>query len=267
MILLKTWGIAALIAAGVVTVLIQRQSRASIQTEIASLEAHAADVARARQQQRDLIARQPTASELESLRNQHTELLRLRAELASLPPAATETAAPYPVTVTGSIFNPKRVGTADLKLKDQWRNVGNATPADSFETFCWADRVGDIDVLVAMMLMSPEARLKAQEIFNGMSPDSRVKFGTPERLVAMLSIGAGTPFEGIKVLGAHERAPGEVVLNTLWQYGDGRLRENTNVILRQTDSGWQRPVSAQQIEQLYHLRMSAPSGSANPPKP
>jgi hypothetical protein len=261
MILLKIWGIAGLIAAGIVTIVIQRQGRASIQAEISALESRAADVAHARQQQQDLIARQPTASDLESLRNEHTELLRLRAELASLPPAAAEaeTTDPYPVTVTGSIFNPKRVGTADLKLKDEWRNLGNATPADAFETSCWADRIGDIDVLVTTMAMNSEARLKAQEILNGMTPENRLKFGPPERLIAMLSVGTGTPLEGIKVLGEHERAPGEVVLHTLWQYGDGRMRENTNVILRQTDSGWKRPINARQIEQLYQMRMSAPA--------
>src|SRR5205814_2321887 len=121
---------------------------------------------------------------------------------ASFPAMAAtqaETAEPYPVTATGSIFNPKRIGTADLKLKGEWRNVGNATPADSFETSLWADLGGEIDVLLTTLSINSEARTKAQEILNGMAPADRAKFGTPERLIAMLLVGAGTPIEGIKV--------------------------------------------------------------------
>jgi hypothetical protein len=251
-------------------VLYQQQSRTKLLAAIHALAPLGAEMQRLEAENQQVAAEQPTESEIETIRRQHAELIALRSAVAPQATGTEKAAADeprYPVTGTGSVFNPRHVGTADLKLKNEWKNAGTATASASFETFCWAERMGDIDVLLSTMAIDDDARAKAEEVFAGLTDEQRAKFGNPDQLIAALMVGSGTPFEAIKVLDENEGKPGEVVLHTLWQYSDGRIRENNSIVMRQTDDGWREPVSAQTVQSLINYRLKGEIPGAPTPAP
>jgi hypothetical protein len=258
---LTRWIILTLLLTGAGFALWQRRQHTCLVAAIAALPRYTRELEALETANHSLRALHPTADDRARWAATHAEIVRLRVA-ARTEDAARESSnsAHFPLTETGSVFRPKLIATPDLKVRSEWQNKGIGTPSDTFETSCWAEAVGDIDTLVSTLAIDDTARANAKEVFDRLPLDQQTKFGSPERLIAMLQVGAGTEFAAIKVLDVVERSPGVVLLHTLWQYDDGRIRENTNVKLQQTTSGWQVPVTGKNVAELiqYRLRPAPP---------
>jgi hypothetical protein len=78
------------------------------------------------------------------------------------------------------------------KSRDAWRNVGRSTPVDAYETVMWASDRGDLDVLVAAFVLNDVQRAEAESVFKRLPEESRAKYRTTERMMALL-FASGTP--------------------------------------------------------------------------
>lgn len=246
-----------LLVAALAVVFWQRRERARWTMEIGRRGSVGTDLVTLENENRKLRLQLPTPAESEAWPAVHAELLRLRAAASRPAPAekVKVVASVDRATETGSVFRPKVVATSDLKLKSEWVNAGIATPGATLETSCWADLSGDVDAMLSTLLINEPARIKAKEVFDRLPPDQQAKYGSPDRLIAMLSIGGHTQMAGIKVLDEIERSPGVVVLHTLWQYDDGRIRENTGFKVRQTADGWKVPITVRDVDEMINWRL------------
>src|SRR5688572_438616 len=171
------------------------------------------------------------------MRRFHQRLLLLFSALA-LFDSATRADAQDATAAAGSSFRPREISSADLKPRSEWRNVGRSTPQTCFETLCWAQVTGDLDLVANSILIEDAARVKAQEAFTKLTPDEQKQLGSTDRFVAKL-LALRNPMAGVRVLGAepNPNRPDEVRLHWLNGYDDGRIRENKNVVMRSTPDG------------------------------
>ncbi len=138
------------------------------------------------------------------------ELSRLRKQMAALRIEAHETAglrgenARLRDTLASSATGSKTTGLVvvagagaptgrdEKKNRDAWRNVGRATPVDAYETVMWACDRGDLDALVAGFVLNDVQRAEAEVFFKRLPEESRAKYVTAERMMALL-FASGTP--------------------------------------------------------------------------
>ncbi len=129
-----------------------------------------------------LAAEQIQADELQRLRSDRAAIGRMRGEVESLRQGTADrehrtTAKP-----------PGRFGVGVPMPASEWRNEGAATPAAALETVLWAAAGGEVDVLAQRIRFDPAARTAALELLQSLSPESRARHGSPEQLLAFLSI-------------------------------------------------------------------------------
>lgn len=133
-----------------------------------------------------LAAARVSEQELASLRADHATVASMRNEIAAIERSieAREQAASLPVRTASA--EPTTLLDGPLTAK-QWRNAGRATPVATVETMLWAAAHGQSGRLVETLAMSPEARAKAEAIYNSLPPDLRQEMATPERLFGALT--------------------------------------------------------------------------------
>ena len=72
-----------------------------------------------------------------------------------------------------------------------WKDAGMDTAQATLETYMWAAANGDVEKLSTMIDIV--GKMQRDSTFHGLSPESRAKFGTPEKLAAlMVASDAGT---------------------------------------------------------------------------
>lgn len=118
--------------------------------------------------------------ELEQLKRDHGEAVRLRSEISQLgaslqtesskqqePPQAASPPPPPP--------QPK-----------QWRNLGRATPSVTFESVLWSANAGETENLAAMITFDPTGRALVEALFARLPEAMQRENRTPERAFAIL---------------------------------------------------------------------------------
>jgi hypothetical protein len=194
------------------------------------------------------------------MRHYYQKLVLLFSALA-LCENATRAGPQDATAVAHSSFQPRDVSTADLKPRREWRNVGRSTPQTCFETLCWAQVTGDLDVLANSILIEDPARLRAQEAFAALSPDEQRQLVSADRFVAKL-LSLRNPMAGVRVLGVepNPNRADEVMLHWINGYDDGRIRENKNILLRSTPDGWRQKITLRLVDPLLRFGINRAPG-------
>jgi hypothetical protein len=145
-----------------------------LRTEIDLRRSEARDLAALRQQHGRLRALQPDAAELARLRRSLAE--RSSAEVASASPASAPTILPGKLTL------------GEWRPATSWENRGRATPDAAIETMLCAGAGGDVPTLKSALLLSDEARAKAEALLRQLPDAARARYATADDLVAELTI-------------------------------------------------------------------------------
>jgi RNA polymerase sigma factor (sigma-70 family) len=186
-------------------------------------------------------------SELSALKQQHEKLLSATSRKPELKAASVDA-------------DEKKLLQPGMLPVDSWRNVGHATPDAAFQTELWASVGGDVDLAAKSITFSSDARAKAQALLASLPENIRAQYGTPERMGAFL-MASGTAFAGMQVVGQSAQGPDDVLLNTQWQYTDGRVRENQWQFHRNVDGTWQRVIPPGLVDKWGMILR----GNQNPP--
>jgi hypothetical protein len=192
---LKTATVAALILAGTGTPLIlQRQALRDARAEkraLAETNQNLVQLGEENQSLSNLLAKAQRAEGLS--RSQLRELMRLRAEVGALRKDSQELAA---LRAQRKGATPGSQPIADAKTilpADQWANVGMATPDTALQTFFWAARHGDAELVRNFIRWQKDKSVPEidglEEIVASLIPgtmnfakelESMTVFGTPE---------------------------------------------------------------------------------------
>ena len=75
---------------------------------------------------------------------------------------------------------------------ENFREVGQATPAAAFQTFGWAALKGEDDKLAQLIAFSADARAKTEAVVAALPEAARAKYSTPEKRAALFFAAALT---------------------------------------------------------------------------
>jgi len=233
----------------------QNMTMGPLRTEVALLRGREAQLGELRAEQTRLAALQVPPAELENLRRDRRAVERLRAEVDALrakvekpfPPAAAENAAT------------DRLSLGRLVTSAEWKNVGATTPPAALETALWAAAGGDVDAFASLLSFDAAARKGAQALLDSLPAETRAHYGSPERLVAFLSI-KDVPLGSAQVRRWSDTADGKVSLATVTLSGpDGSAKDVTLPLIRQ-DAAWKLYVIERTVAR--YQTMLKGSGSA-----
>ncbi len=136
-----------------------------------------------------------------------------------------------------------------FKPVSEWRNSGNLTASDAYETCVWAIDHADIGVLAGVLGLTPEQKAKVTAIFSGLSDDTRATYQSPEMMFALLYANRNPVwFNAMDVTGEKAQFGGLATLLTVdLQYSGGEIREHEFYIARFAD-GWKKYVSDEEVD-------------------
>jgi hypothetical protein len=266
---LKIGLVAAVLAAGAASIVVQQQANTHLRGEISALRDQNRQLAQLRAENERLAQQARATDQAEPA----TLKTRLAPESAAVP--ATRSVPENPV-------KPAFTLATGLKPAESFTNAGRETPRAALETLQWATLGGNATVIAEGLILPPSARQKAEELFAALPADKRVEFGTPDRLIATLMAGT-TQVAGMQVMSekpgvprtwgldpALATDPTYRMLHTQTQYIDGRVREG-DVVLQQTSTGWHTVFPPGMVDKLGELLKPVPAnlkhdGGAVPPK-
>jgi hypothetical protein len=253
--------VCALVAAGAaVPIAYQHSSNVRLKAELAALRAQAVDRPQPQPSAQD-------ADELERLRLEHQELLRLRGEVTSLRQSASRQAK-------------NQAGLSDLERKmdakkaalsneaerarmllakspeiqmlpaNSWTNVGVATPAAALQTLNWAAANMDTNAFLSAVSWDPQARARAEELFATLPDAVRQRYGSIDGVILDWMLSHATPVASFRVMSQTEQGPDDVSLIEQHQYTDDRVRENTVQFHRDETGAWRQVLPQQMMPKL-----------------
>ncbi len=211
--------IAAVLLTGSVGLLLQQRSHAKLTNELADLRAMSMQRVKLPIENTQLAPPaadlpDPLDGELAVARNAAVELKRRLAKqpVAPLAPGLVPTLA--------------------------WKNVGQATPAEAFETLQWARSTIDLRALGKLMAFAPGDRAKAEDVFSRLSAEVRVKLDLTSReelagfMCAMIE-----PSAGATVKSATKQGADDAEVRAEIQRMDGRV-DLSNMQFHHAADGW-----------------------------
>jgi hypothetical protein len=232
----------------------------------------------AREQAGELRPLRAGTARLEKLRaDEGVELAKLRDEIATLKTRLQETsraAALMPPNARGADSPARFTLATGLKPVESLTNAGKGSARAALETRLWATQGGDTGLIIDTMMLPPETRQKAEELFAKMSEAARARYRTPEELLAAAFAGAGgVQTAGMQVLGERAGArsegmapelqndPAYRTLRVQTQYSNGMVRENDLVFQLGAD-GWREVIQPNTV-----VKAAAVLGKRATPKP
>jgi hypothetical protein len=239
----------ALLAAGLITLAVQRQSQSRLRGEIAGLRRESGEINRLRRDNQLLTGTQVPPDELKSLRAEEKELARLRGQAVALkdflqlasrletpPPPAAKPLAPGMISVESLI------------------NAGAATPAAAAQSFLWAVAQVDPDAMAKQLVFGDAARTKAEALFASLDAATRERIGTPEKLLSMFFTALYGRVTGLQMADLDRLAPDAPGWNVKVQTASGKLSE-VGFPLRRAGDGWREEVPVGMVDYCsYYLR-------------
>ncbi|MFO1497919.1 MAG: sigma-70 family RNA polymerase sigma factor [Verrucomicrobiota bacterium] len=250
--------LAAVLAAGLsTTLIIQHQSNGRLRAEVTRLQA-------ALVQPADPAAT-GDASDLERLRREHEELMRLRgqvallrAQLAHQPVASTNGAGGEGGTPDDRRAREIKDASALLAkfpeipmiTRNEFRNAGYATSFDAFHTINWAAATHDTNAMFNAIGLEPEARTRADELFSQLPEGIRQKYGSVDALLVDWRMNLAEAPEAYRVLSHREEGPDAATLTVQFQYPNSRVRENEVSFYRDANGGWRQAMPAGVMDKL-----------------
>jgi hypothetical protein len=214
---------------------------ARLQHEVELSRAEQREVAQLRIEHQQLAAVQPSAAEMDRLRadrdameQMETAAMTMRARLASPPVDPPVSGRPSPATPPPPLS------------ADQWKNAGCASPAATLETALWAASGGDLDTLARMLSLDARSHEKAQALFDALPPSAQNKYGSAERLVALLAM-QDVPTESLQIIGEMRMSRDQVAMRVRLQDADGATKFTT-LRLQHAGDEWQLIVPEKAVD-------------------
>jgi RNA polymerase sigma factor (sigma-70 family) len=211
--------IAAVLLTGSVGLLLQQRSQAKLTDELAGLRTASVQRVKLRIENTQLAPHvtdlpDPLDGELAAARNAADELKRRLAEQPAAP------------------LSPLLVPTA------AWKNAGQATPGEAFETLQWARSAIDLRALGKLMAFAPGDRAKAEDVFSRLSAEVRVKLDltSPEELAGFMCAMI-EPSAGAMVNSATKQGDNDVEVRAEIQRLDGRS-DSPRMQFHHAADGW-----------------------------
>jgi hypothetical protein len=227
----------AIIAAGLAW---QHRATSALRAELAERERAAREEKRVSDEQAALHARQVSPEERAARQEEHEAWVALTGEIAT---QRTRLGAKKPVAA------PKPRSSAPHTLKeapvgaDEWRDVGQKTPAAAFETALWAAAGGDLAKLASTLELDDATRETAAAYFDRLPAALQREVGTPDQLVALLTARA-VPLGSAWILGQFDEQPGESSVLARLADAEGNKRE-LMLLLRAHEGSWRLVVPPQ----------------------
>jgi RNA polymerase sigma factor (sigma-70 family) len=249
MIKAKTIIIGALVAAGALTpIILQHQTNARLRAELETLRSQLDAASRP-----DPAAEgQLDASELERLRRENADLVRLRGDIASLRTQladAEKVKRQAPKFAKLSRADEEEAEAKALLAKSPdilmtpvhlWTNAGFATPSAALQTLNWAIANRDTNAFGNALLWDANARARAEALFAAAPESLRQKYGTIDGIIYDWWLNHSTPVAAARVLSQIDEGPNEATLLEQHVYADGRVRENTMQFERDQSGSWRQ---------------------------
>jgi hypothetical protein len=127
-------------------------------------------------------------------------------------------------------------------------NVGTATPSSTFETWNWAKANRNVKTITSTLLLDEDAKVSADGLLASLPEAKRAQFKSAQELVSALQV-ISTPIKGIRVISEDPLGRDDVVMQTQWQFNDGRIRTNSWQYHR-ADDGWRQVIHASLVDKL-----------------
>lgn len=180
------WLILGLGAAAIVTFLsLQRRGVAALRVDLGRERAAAQTLEDNRREHGRLLAAQPTAGDLDRAAADAAALRQVRAEVEGL----QRQIATVEATVETRARPAERFARGQTIPAAEWKNAGSATPTAALETALWAGAGGDVEAFAKMItLIDPHTQKAAQALLDSMPEAMRKQYGTPEQLIAFLTV-------------------------------------------------------------------------------
>lgn len=146
-----------------------------------------------------------------------------------------------------------------FKPAGEWRNSGNSTPSDAYETYVWAIDHADIGVLAGVLGMTPEEKAKVTAIFSSLPDEARATYESPERMFALLYANRNPVcFSAMDVAEQNMQSVGSAKLTIDVQYTGGQIREHNFYSFRFTD-GWRIAISDREVNYTLSSQLGTES--------
>jgi RNA polymerase sigma factor (sigma-70 family) len=255
----KTILIGAVVAASAATpVIVQHHTNSRLKGQIDGLQTQLAEAA---QVQQTGVTSNDTA-ELEQLRRDNAELLRLRTEVSALrqrvaslindqsdPNARAKSLKQAAEEAEGKALLAKSP-EIPLVPAHLWANVGYTTPAAALQTLNWAIANRDTNTFANALAWDAQAKARADALFAAAPESLRQKYGTVEGVILDWWLNHSTPIAAGRVLSQVEEAGNEVTLLEQHLYTDGRVRENTLQFQRDETGIWRQVIPQELLPKL-----------------
>lgn len=242
-----------------------------LRRELVALRREQREVERMRAENQRLAMTLGSAGEVERFQSDRAALERLKAELAQLKQPA-EKKAVSAVTEKRMATDPKApAGAGPVMPAGEWKNAGRVTPAATLETLMWAAAGGDVDALAAACWVPPSAIAAVKVWLDGLTDEARANYGSPERLVAMLT-SSHVPLGAMQVI-KEEISPASgsspnmetALLRVRLKSTDGRWEDKGLMLYRNTSTqeGWRFSVPASAVEEYLAMLKAPVTAAAN----
>ena len=246
-----------LVVAGGAALIAQRRKVADLRSELGREWAEARSLDGVRTEHARLLAAQPETGELDRAAAEQATLKQLRAEVESLRQKA-ETA--VRADAARKSAPAERFGVGRTVPAGEWTNAGNATPTTALETALWAGAGGDVEAFAKILfLIDGRTQRAAQALWASVPEAMRAEYGTPERLIAFLSI-KDIPLGAVQVRQLNElqgwpMGPAQQVQVLLTQ-ADGKQKD-TSLLFVNPDGGWKLVVN-EAVVAKYAAQLKSP---------
>jgi RNA polymerase sigma factor (sigma-70 family) len=254
--------VAALLAVSVTTPLVlQYEANARLREQVAQLRGEQAALPPAQP-----AAAASDASELERLRNEHAELLRLRGQVSQLrqqlagqpkPDTMKAPRSPADNRLTEEAENANRLLAKSPQIpmirSNDFRNAGLSTAEASFHTLNWAAANHDTNAFLNATGLERAARQRAEELFAQMPEAIRQRYGSVDALLVDWAMNMAEAPDSYRILSQREDGPDAASLTVQFQYPNSRVRESEASFYRDQDGNWRRAIPAGVVEKLPNV--------------
>jgi len=232
--------------------LLQHQASTRLLVDRDALRSAQRELARLQGENRRLAAAQVPPEELARMRDEHASLERLRGEIATLQrrPADPAPTAPRPEPQTATKGKAKtEPPLAGPRIPaSEWKFAGTSNPTATFQSLVWAATHGETDQLAPLLTFDPPDRKQLETTFAGLSDDTRVQYGSPEKFAAaLLAVQVPQDLTAIGVVADLPTTPGEVAVVMRLERGRGDLSKDATFIFRQENAGWRLVVPTEVV--------------------
>lgn len=185
-------------------------------------------------------------SELASLRRQHDEWARVRADLTKVEQAIArakgETGAARPENSSADEPPPLR---GPMVKNAEWRNAGAASPEAALESFVWAATRGETESLGALLAIDAAGRKQLAEAFAQLSEEARASYGSPENMLAtLIAVQVPQDLSAIGPVASLSLSNGDIALRTRTERV-GAIAKDAVLTFRLADGRWRLVVPSE----------------------